>query len=77
MIFASTVAGRAILSFDHFLNQAMTYAWMSTLEKRGAYERPPLLSGWRQQPLAEDEYGRGDICTPELEGSTDNDQPLD
>jgi hypothetical protein len=77
MIFASTVAERAILSVDHFLNQAMTYAWMSTLEKRGGYERPSLLSGWRQQPLAEDDYGGGDICTPELEDSTDDDQPLD
>ena len=40
MIFASSVAERAILSVDHFFNQAMTYAWMSTLEKRGGYERP-------------------------------------
>jgi hypothetical protein len=76
MIFASSVAERAILSVDHFFNQAMTYAWMSTLEKRGGYERP-LLAGWRQQPLTEDDYGGGDICAPGLEASTDDDQPLD
>jgi hypothetical protein len=76
MIFASTVAERAILSVDHFLNQAMTYAWMTTLEHRGGYERP-LLSGWRQQPAAEDEYGGGDICSPEVGDQTDDDQPLD
>lgn len=76
MIFASSVAERAILSFDHFLNQAMTYAWMSTLEKRGSYERP-LLSGWRQQAAADDDDGSGDICAPELDNSTDDDQPLD
>ena len=75
MIFASSVAERAILSVDHFLNQAMTYAWMSTLEKRGGYERP-LLAGWRHQPLAEDDCGGGDICAPEFEASTDDDQPL-
>jgi hypothetical protein len=76
MILASSVAERAILSVDHFLNQAMTYAWMSTLEKRGGYQLP-LLSGWRQQPLVEDDYSAGDICTPELDSSTDDDQPLD
>ena len=76
MIFASSVAERAILSVDHFLNQAMTYAWMSTLEKRGGYERPPLLSGWRQQHLAEDDYG-GDVCAPDFEVAPDDDQPLD
>ena len=76
MIFASSVAERAILSFDQFLNQAMTYAWMSTLEKRGGYQRP-FLSGWRLQPVAGNDDGGGDICAPELEGSTDDDQPLD
>src|ERR1700753_2805745 len=34
MNYAVSVAERAILSVDHFLNRAMTYAWTSTLQNR-------------------------------------------
>jgi hypothetical protein len=34
MNFATSVAERAMLSVDRFFNQAMTYAWTSTLERR-------------------------------------------
>jgi hypothetical protein len=59
-----------------FINQAMTYAWTSTLERRcsGKELMPPL---WRRQPEGEEDYGGGDLCSPEAEASTDDDQPLE
>jgi hypothetical protein len=35
---------------------------------------PPL---WRRQPEGEEDYGGGDLCSPEAEASTDDDQPLE
>ncbi|HWZ37373.1 MAG TPA: hypothetical protein VNY08_03630 [Bradyrhizobium sp.] len=54
----------------------MTYAWTSTLERRcsGKELMPPL---WRRQPEGEEDYGGGDLCSPEAEASTDDDQPLE
>ena len=76
MNYASSVAERAMLSVDRFINQAMTYAWTSTLEHRcpGKKLTPPL---WRLQPEDEENYGGGDFCAPEAEASTDDDQPLE
>lgn len=64
MNYASSIAERAILSVDRFLNQAMTYAWTSTLERR--------LPG-KEQPAAEDDYGGGDICSLEAAAPSDDD----
>jgi hypothetical protein len=63
MNYASSVVERAILSVDRFINQAMTYAWTSTLERRclGKELIPPL---WRLRPAPEEEYGGGDLCSP-------------
>jgi hypothetical protein len=63
MYYASSIAERAILSVDRFINQAMTYAWTSTLERRcvGKELMPPL---WRLQRTPEEEYGGGDLCSP-------------
>jgi hypothetical protein len=76
MNYASSVAERAILSVDRLINQAMTYAWTSILEHRcpGKELAPPL---WRAQPAGEENYGGGDFCSPEVEASTDDDQPLE
>jgi hypothetical protein len=35
---------------------------------------PPL---WRRQPEGEEDYGGGDLRSPEAEASTDDDQPLE
>ena len=53
----------------------MTYAWTSTLERRcpGREFTPPL----RRQPEGEENYGGGDLCSPEVNASTDDDQPLE
>jgi hypothetical protein len=58
MNYVSSVAERAILSVDRFINQAMTYAWTSTLEHRcpGRELMPPP---WKAQPDGE-ENGGGD-----------------
>ena len=76
MYYVSSVAERAILSVDRFINKAMTYAWTSTLEHRcpGSKFTLPL---WRVQPKGEENYGGGDFCSPEVEVSTDDDQPLE
>jgi len=70
----SSVAERALLSVDHFLSQVMTYAWTSTLERRPSQT---LLSFSRSQPPGEEDYGGGDICSPEASASTGDDQSLD
>jgi hypothetical protein len=46
MNYASSIAERAILSVDRFIDHAMTYAWTSTLEHRcpGRQFTPPLWS---------------------------------
>ncbi len=76
MNYASSFAERAILSVDRFINQAMTYAWTSTLERRCSSKElmPPP---WRLQPEGEENYGGGDLCSPEAEASSDDDQPLE
>ena len=73
MTYASSVAERAIHSVDRFLNQAMTYAWTSALQRRFPDEEKLQ----RPQPAAEEAYGGGDICSLESEASTDDDQPLE
>jgi hypothetical protein len=80
MNYASSIAGRAILSVDHFINQAMTYAWTSTLQRRcpGQELRGSLRgSPMRLQPADEDDYGGGDFCSLEAAPPTDDDQPLE
>ena len=54
MNYVSSVAERAILSVDRFINQAMTYAWTSTLEHRcpGREFKPPLRVQPARQPAA-------------------------
>lgn len=72
---ASSVAERAALSVDRFISQMMTYAWISTLERRcRGKELTPL---GRSQPEGEENYGGGDFCSPEAEASTEDDQPLE
>jgi len=75
MNYAASVAERAILSVDHFLNRAMTYAWTSTLEHRCPGKALPP-SHWRLQPPGEEDYGGGDLCSPEAATSDADDQPL-
>jgi hypothetical protein len=76
MNYASSIAERAIVSVDHFLNQAMTYAWTSTLQRRcPGKELTP--SPVRLQPADEDDYGGGDFCSLEAETPTEDDQPLE
>jgi len=57
----TAVAERTIWVVDQILNRAMAYAWTATLQ--------------RQQPAAEDDFGGGDICSPEPVFG-DDDQPL-
>jgi len=57
----AAVAERAIWAVDQVLNRAMAYAWTATLQ--------------RQQPAAEDDFGGGDVCSPEAVLG-DDDQPL-
>jgi hypothetical protein len=62
MNFVATAAERAIWAVDHVLNRAMAYAWTATLN--------------RQHPAAEDDFGGGDVCSPEP-AFGDDDQPLE
>jgi hypothetical protein len=57
----TAVAERAIWAVDQVLNRAMVYAWTATLR--------------RQQPAAEDDFGGGDVCSPEA--VCGDDEPLD
>jgi hypothetical protein len=45
MSYFSSVAKRAIVSIDYLLNQALTYAWTSTLQRRCSGRELP--SGFR------------------------------
>ena len=76
MNYASSIAERAILSVDHFVNQAMTYAWTSTLQRRCPSQE---LKGslMRLRPAGEDDDDRGDSCSLEAAAPTDGDQPLE
>jgi len=62
MNFVATAAERAIWAVDQVLNRAMVYAWTVTLN--------------RQHPAAEDDFGGGDVCSPETTFA-DDDQPLE
>ena len=59
----ASVAERAIWAVDQVLNRAMVYAWMVALQ--------------RQQPAAEEDFGGGDICSPEAVSFAGDDQPLE
>jgi hypothetical protein len=59
----ASVAERAIWMVDQVLNRAMAYAWTATLQ--------------RQHPAAEDDFGGGDICSPDPIAFGDDDQPLE
>ena len=75
MNYAVSAAERAIVSVDHFLNRAMTYAWTSTLQSRcPGKELPPSLRS--SQPPSEEDYGGGDLCSPERAAHANDDQPL-
>lgn len=76
MNYVSSVAERAIHSVDRLINQAMTYAWTSTLEHRcpGKEFAPPL---WSVQLEDEENFGGGDFCAPEPEASNEQDQPFE
>jgi hypothetical protein len=76
MNYVSSVAERAIISVDRFINQAMTHVWTSTLKHRcpGREFTPPP---WSVQTFAGENYGGGDFCAPEPESSTEHDQPLE
>ena len=76
MNYASSIAERAILSVDHFLNQAMTYAWTSTLQHR-CPSQELMGSLMRRQPAGEHDDGGGDLCSLEAGAPTDGDQPLE
>ena len=71
MNYVSSVAGRAIHSVDHFFNQAMTFAWTSTLLRRC----PELPSSSWLQPVAKEDFG-GDFFSPEAEALTEDDRPF-
>jgi len=62
MNYVTSVTERAVFAVDYFLNRAMVYAWETTLR--------------RQQPVAEEDFGGGDICSLQEQTSTDDDQPL-
>ena len=70
MLNASSVAERAYIAVDHLMQLAMNYAWESMC--RNAARRCPL-----RQTLAEDEYGGGDICSPEPGRWAADNRPLD
>ena len=75
MNYVSSVAERAILSFDRLINQAMTYAWTSSLEHRCPGRQ--FAPRWTVLPEGEENFGGGDFCSPEAEASTEDDQPLE
>jgi hypothetical protein len=62
MNLVTSVAERAFWAVDQVLNRAMAYAWTATLQ--------------RQPPAAEDDFGGGDLCSPEA-AYGDDDQPLE
>ena len=63
MNYLASMTERTIVAVDYFLNRAMVAAWEATLR--------------RQQPVAEEDFGGGDICSLPAATSTDDDQPLD
>jgi hypothetical protein len=69
MNFTTSLAERAIVAVDHFINRAISSAWESAC-------RDALRRKWYQPPPEED-YGGGDICSLEEITSTEDDQPLE
>jgi hypothetical protein len=63
MNYVTSVTERTIFAVDYFLNRAMVCAWEATLR--------------RQQPMSEEDFGGGDICSLPAATSTEDDQPLD
>ena len=74
MNYVSSVAGRAIHTVDHLFNQAMTFAWTSTLQRRCPGRDLP--SGFRLQPAAKKDFGGRDFFLPEAEALTEDDRPF-
>jgi len=69
MNFTASLAERAIVAVDHFINRAISGAWESAC-------RDALRRKWYRPPPEED-YGGGDICSLEETTSTEDDQPLE
>jgi hypothetical protein len=69
MNFTASLAERAIVAVDHFINRAISVAWESAC-------RNALRRKWYRPPPEED-YGGGDICSVEETISTEDDQPLE
>jgi hypothetical protein len=44
---------------------------------RSPAEEPDPLTNLGDHPLPEDQFGGGDICSPEQDPSTEDDKPLD
>jgi hypothetical protein len=63
MNYVTSVTERTIFAVDYFLSRAMIFAWEAILR--------------RQQPVAQEDFGGGDICSLPEASSTDDDQPLD
>jgi hypothetical protein len=62
----ASLAERTIVAVDVLINRAMSHAWASVC--RTEFQR--------LQPSSEEDYGGGDICSPEETASTQDDQPL-
>lgn len=43
----------------------------------GPADKPDPLTTVGEHPAPEDQFGGGDICSPEAESPTDDDKPLD
>ncbi len=74
MNYVSSVAERAIHSVDHLLNQAMTYAWTSALQRRCANRDLPF--GFRTQPDGEGDFDGGEFFSPEAVASAEDERPF-
>jgi hypothetical protein len=69
MNFSASLVERTIVAVDYFINRAISGAWESICRSALGYKR--------QQPLPEEDYGGGDICSLEETHSTEDDQPLE
>ena len=69
MNFSASLVERTIVTVDYFINRAISGAWESVCRSALGYKR--------QQPLPEEDYGGGDICSLEETHSTEDDQPLE
>jgi hypothetical protein len=63
MNYVASVTERTIFAVDYYLSRAMVCAREAALR--------------RQQPVAGEDCGGGDICSLPTPTSTDDDQPLD